>query len=188
MTAYLRTPIISSSPNSRRKTSTDLALAPGSPEQSVQMVEFNIGDSFCCPQRPPNTSSAFAARFTPTPMCTSLALQQTILSRTCPAGGMGRCFGKRLLRLFSRIFGQGKRSHRQVSNMLVLQWRGAMTIFSSSKVEMRDLESNLATGCLSPIFVTHAQTKTAGFCSGFVMACKQQLGSLLLFSTDLHRD
>ena len=34
MTAYLRTPIISSSPNSRRKTSTDLALAPGSPESA----------------------------------------------------------------------------------------------------------------------------------------------------------
>jgi len=54
--------------------------------------------------RPPPSAFA-AARFTPTPMCTSLALQQTILSRTCPAGGTGRCFGKRL---FSGIFAQGK--------------------------------------------------------------------------------
>lgn len=93
----------------------------------------------------------------------------------------GKVFWKEIIQ---RDFYAGENHIRQVSNMLVLKWWGAMTIFSSSNVEVRDLESNLATVCPSPILVAHAQTKTAGFCSGFVMACKQQL----LFSTDLHRD
>jgi hypothetical protein len=131
--AHPHTHIINFSPNSCRKTSTDLALAPGSPQSAKRSnVKFNIRD-FCLlflislrfgkhphSQQPPQTS--------PQCICCCQIHPDADVHITCATAAYsvqnvsrwwnGKVFWKEIIQ---RDFCAGENHIRQVSNILVLK-------------------------------------------------------------------